>query len=440
MNDAVTPASPQPGVTPLVEHLFRHAWGRMVSRLVRHLGLARIDLAEEAVQHAMTRALATWPFNGVPDAPEAWLSTVARNRAIDLIRRDLRLDTIVDVDAVVEPALPREPTLDGEVTDDLLRLVFVCCHPAVPEPARLALTLKTVCGFANHEIARALLVAEATVAQRIVRAKRRLSVIGVRFEIPPPEALVERLASVRRVLYLLFNEGYAASAGPSLLRRDLAGEAIRLVEILLANPRTATPESHALAALMYLHAARFDARVYGEGRVAVMAEQDRSRWEPTAIDRGLRHLRASRGGGAPTRYHLEAGIAAAHATAPSLEETDWAYVLEMYDALQRIVPTPVVALNRAVALAEVEGPAAAMIEVERLQATSALSDYPLLHAVAAEFHGRLGRPDDAATALRRALALTRSEPERRHLERRLADLGPGTSPETSPETSPAHPA
>ncbi|HEX7241714.1 MAG TPA: sigma-70 family RNA polymerase sigma factor [Longimicrobiaceae bacterium] len=413
------------GVHGLVDGLFRREAGRMVSALCRVFGPHRLELAEDVVQEALLRALREWPFRGVPDNPRAWLARVARNRALDLLRRDATLARKAPLLAVAgeegEPA-PGEVFFGGEVEDDQLRMIFTCCHPEVPPEARVALTLKTVGGFGVPEIARAFLAREATVAQRLVRAKRRIREAGIAFEVPAGAELPERLDSVLEVLYLVFNEGYAPAGGEAALRADVCAEAVRLAELLASHPATALPRVHALAALLCLQGARLPARTDAHGDPVLLAEQDRARWDRRLLARGLAHLERAAEGDALSPYHLEAGIAACHATAPSFRATDWPYVLSLYDALLALKPSPVAALNRAVALAEVEGPEAGLRAVEEAAAHPALAGYPLLHAVHGDLRSRVGDADGAAEAYRRALEMPLlSEPDRRLLRRKLGE-------------------
>jgi RNA polymerase sigma-70 factor (ECF subfamily) len=309
----------------------------------------------------------------------------------------------------------------GEVADDQLRMVFTCCHPAVPREARVALTLKTAGGFGVPEIARAYLAREAAVAQRLVRAKRRIREAGARFEVPAGAELPERLDSVLEVLYLMFNEGYAAASGEAALRADVCVEAVRLAELVAAHPATGVPRAHALTALLLLQGARLPARTDAAGDPVLLAEQDRSRWDAGMLARGLAHLERAAEGDDLSPYHLEAGIAAVHATAPSYEATDWPYILGLYDALVAVKPSPVAALNRAVAVSMVHGPEAGLRAADEAAAHPSLAGYPLLHAVRGDLLARLGDPDAAAVCFRRALSLPLSAPDRRMVERRVRE-------------------
>lgn len=405
----------------LVEHLFRHQAGRLVARLTRVFGPAHLELAEDVVQEALMAALDTWPYRGVPDDPAAWLARVAKNRAFDALRRSATLaDREAELRAWTPDAEATGDTVAGELPSDDLLMVFTCCHPDIGAESRVALTLKTLGGFGVREIARAFLSSETTIAQRLVRAKRRLRASGAGFELPRPAELGERLGSVLEVLYLLFNEGYASTAGEALLREDVMDEALRLTDLLLAHAPTAVPEAHALAALMLFQSARNPARVDGSGGLLLLAEQDRGRWDAARIQAGFRRLAAARGGDALTRYHLEAGIAACHAQAPTFEATDWAQILAFYDLLVARHSTPITRLNRAVAVTFVRGPLCGLAELDALGEPPALARYFLLPATRGELLLRAGDRAGAAVAFADALARGCSAPERRFLERRLA--------------------
>jgi RNA polymerase sigma-70 factor (ECF subfamily) len=410
-----------PEVGALVEHLFRHSAGHMVSRLARWLGAARLDLAEEAVQDALLRALATWPFRGVPAEPRGWLFQVARNRAVDLLRREASLRGKLDgFDGRLEES-PPAPALG----DDELAMIFMCCHPSLPPAARVALTLKTVGGFSVEEIAAAFLAEGDAIAQRLVRAKRQIREQPIAIEIPAEDELGGRLDSVLDVLYLLFNEGYSAHGGPNLTRAELCGEAIRLAEILAGNPATDRPVVHALLALMLLQASRVPARVDEAGDVLLLAEQDRGVWDQELIGRGLRHLDRAASGRTITAYHVEAAIAAAHAVAVDDAATDWGYVVRLYDDLLAIKASPVVELNRAIALAMAEGPTAGIAAIERIEQDPALARYYLLPAALGRLWLEAGNPERAARYFEEALTRPCSAPERRFLERQLTKCRPG---------------
>lgn len=404
-----------------IDHLFRRSAGQMVATLARVFGLRHLDAVEDSVQDALVQALRRWPFGGVPDKPEAWLMRVARNRMIDRLRRGGAWE---EKARLLGPAAAEEPAthaawFTGELADDQLRMIFACCHPAVPRTGQLALTLKTVGGFSTAEIARAFLTREATVAQRLVRAKRRLKERGVELEVPAPAELPDRLDAVLEAIYLMFNEGYGAGAGSELVRTDLCHEAIRLLELLGEHPGTDTPRTHALAALACFQASRLDQRVDAAGEIVLLPEQDRSRWDGGLIAAGVEHLRRSAHGDDFSTYHLEAEIASCHALAPSWPETDWRRLLRAYDELLERAPSPVTALNRAVALAEVEGPEAALSALEPLSEMSGLEDYYPYWATRGEMLRRAGRDEEAKHAFRRAQGLEASAPVKRFLMRRV---------------------
>ena len=400
----------------------------MVATLTRSLGSRHLTIAEDAVQEALLTAMQQWPFRGVPDNPEAWLFQVARHRALDRLRHG-------KMAADKEPAIAREsaavelpsvaPLLREElpaVDDDQLGLLFLTCHPAVPAEARVALALKLAGGFSVGEIARAFLSQESTIAQRLVRAKRLLRDENVSFGMPEPHELGGRLDSVIDALYLMFNEGYAATAGDQLVRDDVALEAIRLARMLAAHPGTVCPRVWALLALMMLHAARFPARVDSEGTLFLLREQDRSTWDRAAIAEGLHALDLAAAGDTVTALHLEAGIAACHAAAPSWDATDWPQIVELYDELFALTASPVVAVNRAIAVSRIDGPLQGLAALDAIENASALERYPLLPVIQAELWREAGDLDRAAACYRAALGLARSSPEHRWLTSRLSLL------------------
>jgi RNA polymerase sigma-70 factor, ECF subfamily len=383
-------------------------------------------LAEEAVQEAFAVALERWPREGWPTNPRAWVVTTARHKAIDVLRRTGRLAAIRaelrhTLDSSVEPALPGA---DAAIPDERLRLIFTCCHPALALEAQVALALRTLCGLSTEEIARAFLVATPTMAQRLVRAKRKIAEAGIPYEVPPPDQLRERLEGVMAVVYLVFNEGYAASRGDALLRPDLAREAIRLGR-LLHERMPAEPEVAGLLALMLLHDARRDARTTPDGALVVLDEQDRTRWDRAQIEEGLGLAAAAFAAAPAGPYALQAAIAAEHARAPRPDATDWRAITRHYDSLLRVRPSPVVALNRAIAVAMAHGPAAGLALVAELARQGDLEDYHLRWATEGELLRRLGRFPEAARCYRRALERVGTGPERSHLERRLAEVEGG---------------
>ena len=377
-----------------------------------------MSLAEDVVQDALIKALQQWPFRGIPENPAAWLTLVARNRALDLLRRDASLsDKVAELERVL-PQTSAAATSQSEI-DDQLALILMCCHPALSDEWQIALTLKSVCGFSTAEIARAFLTEETTIAQRLVRAKRRLREKKISFELPEDGEFADRLVAVNRVIYLLFNEGYGATRGDDLVRPDLCEEAIRLGTLLITHERGRVPEVHALLALMMLQAARLPARTQTDGTIALLAHQDRTLWDQRLMASGFRHLGLSANGNKVTAYHLQAEIAAVHATAATGTQTDWARIVALYDQLQDLEPTPIVALNRAIALSRWQGPQAAIQTLEELSKVAALRNYHLLPAVLGELWKQAGDFKRAAKAYRNALGCRCTAPERRFLETQL---------------------
>jgi RNA polymerase sigma-70 factor, ECF subfamily len=408
-------------VQRLVDSLARDSTSRLVAALARRLGAGRIAIAEDAVQHALLQALSSWPFKGVPDRPAAWLAVVARNRALDLLRHEAR-NVALDDEAL--PVEPQQPPSDGhfdrELNDDELALLFAVCHPALSPEMRVTFALKTVCGLTVPQIASGLLSEPTAIAQRLVRARKQLETAGVAIDAPPPEALPERAESVRTALYLMFNEGYSASSGEALVQPELCVEAVRLARALAQHPVTAGPASDALAALLALTAARLATRVGPNGAAQLLEDQPRDRWDGGLITLGLSHLERSAHGTELTVWHLRAEIAALHATAPSAADTDWRRIAAIYDHLLDRDPSPVVRLARAIAVGRADGPAAG------LAALPAIEGNPYGEAARGVFLAELGRHDEARRHFSAALALARTEPERRLMQRRLSAGPPGT--------------
>jgi RNA polymerase sigma-70 factor (ECF subfamily) len=426
----------------LIEHLFRRQSGRMVAHLTRLLGPSGLDVAEEAVQEAMLRALQGWPHQGTPPNPEAWLFRVAHNVAIDRVRRKQmsfgKTEELIDELSRSAGRQPNDPGIPEQLRDDELSMIFMCCHPDISTEAQVALSLKTVGGFSVPEIARAFLLDDTTIAQRLVRAKRQIRKQGVTLERPEGPDMERRLDAVLSVIYFLFNEGYAALAGDDLIRFDLCREALRLGR-LVASSLLSSPKVHALVALLALQGARLPARVNDKGDLVLLDDQDRSRWDEAALALGFHHFDLSMTGNEISRYHIEAAIAATHARSARGKATDWPLILQLYDQLLAVDPSPVVALNRAVALGKVHGPAKALEAIEPLQQEPRLRDYYLLLALRGHLLLELGRAADAAMTFRSALECRCSEPERRFLRRKLADCNPGAPshrvvmPAASPE-------
>ncbi|MFG2474968.1 RNA polymerase sigma factor [Streptomyces fagopyri] len=404
-----------------VASAFREEWGQVVATLIRVTG--DWDLAEECAQDAFAQALDRWRRDGVPRRPGAWLTTTARHRALDVLRREaVGAEKLREVAVLARHDGPYDPEHeeDGGVADDRLRLVFTCCHPALPIEARVALTLRTLAGLTTSEIARAFLVPEATMAQRLVRAKRKIRNAGIPYRVPPAHLLPERTTGVLGVVYLLFNEGYAATSGADLVRTGLCAEAIRLARVLaLLMPDE--PEVLGLLALLLLHDSRRATRVDAAGELVTLEDQDRTAWDRAAIDEGAALLETALRRGRPGPYQIQAAIAACHTTAVTAEGTDWDDIAALYGELARLVPSAVVRLNRAVAVGMAEGPAAGLALVAELERTGELDGYHLLAATRADLLRRTGRTAEAAEAYTRALEQVENAAERRFLERRLAE-------------------
>jgi RNA polymerase sigma factor (sigma-70 family) len=421
------PAADKPvaeGVPQLAEHLFRHEAGKLVSVLTGIFGTDRLQMAEDVVQEALIRALQTWPYEGVPNNPAAWLMQTAKHLALDLIRREKTFRTKQpELIARAEQRLAGDgppPMFEDEIKHERLRLLFVCAHPALSKEAQTAIALKTLCGLSPAEIAQAFLTTEAAIAKRLTRARQVLQDKQIPFEIPSGAELSARLDSVLHFLYLLFSEGYKASSGDSLIRAELCGEAIELCSSLAEHPCANVPRTHALLALMLLDASRLPARMDQEGNILRLHEQDRSRWNRKLIGRGMEHLGKAATGKELSEYHLQAGIAACHCAAPDYVSTDWRAILAHYDKWLEITDSPLVALNRAVAVAKVEGAEAGIRAVQLLQS------YYLTHAILGEFDAQLHRFDSAILHLRRARELAALKSEQTFLEKRLREFEAGS--------------
>jgi RNA polymerase sigma factor (sigma-70 family) len=417
---------PGADISQLAEHLFRAESGKLVSVLTSIFGVERLQLAEDVVQEAMIRALKTWPYYGIPKNPAAWLTQTAKNLALDLIRReklfqDKQPAIIATFEQWPEESGQHAAQFETEIKDDRLRLMFTCCHPLIAHEDQTALALKTLCGFGTTEIAKAFLTTEAAVAKRLVRARQKVRELRIPFEIPAGEELSARLDGVLQTLYLLFNEGYKASSGESLIREELCHEAIRLGTLLAEHPAGNQPRTHALVALMCLNAARLRARVDTEGNLLRLKEQDRGSWDQRMIARGIFHLGQSAAGNQISEYHLQAGIAACHCVAKDYESTDWEQILSLYDQLVELDGSPVIALNRAVALAKVRGPREGIEAVESIRNRKALGAYYLLYAVLGEFEMQLKNFEAAVKYFRKALEFIEVKSEREFLSRRLRE-------------------
>jgi RNA polymerase sigma-70 factor, ECF subfamily len=401
----------------LVDSLARDSTSRLVAALARRLGAGRIAVAEDAVQHALMQALSLWPFKGVPERPEAWLATVARNRALDLLRTEARgVELAGELVPVVPVSAASEGRFDRELNDDELALLFAVCHPALSPELRVTFALKTVCGLTVPQIAASLLAEPTAVQQRLVRARRQLEAADVAIEAPPPDAVPARAESVRTALYLMFNEGYSASSGEALVQPEFCVEAVRLARALAAHPTTAGPASDALAAMLALTAARLPTRVGPDGVAQLLEDQPRDRWDHGLIALGLAHLERSARGEELTVWHLRAEIALLHSTAPSAAATDWPRIAALYAELVAIDPSPMAELGRAVAIGRAEGAEAG------LAALPDLADNPYAEAARGVFLAELGREKEARPHFARARRLARTEPERRLMDRRLAAL------------------
>ena len=417
----------------LVDHLFRHEAGRLVAGLTRSLGPGRLELAEDVVQEALLKAMQVWSFQPIPENPTAWLWKVARRGALDRLRSEgvLRQKVVpalsVEIDDEVYSPLPEERS-DAELQDDQLRLVFICCHPLLDQEDQIALTLKTACGFGVGEVARALLVSEAAVAKRLVRARQKLRQERPSFEVPAGDEKRLRLKGVLQVLYLLFNEGYNASGGEDLIRRDLCEEAIRLVKLLVASPSSEQVPCRGLLALMLFQVSRLEARLDHRGDILPLREQDRSRWDEALIREAMVHAAWAWQEGLYDEYAIQAAIAACHCMATGDDDTPWSTILTLYDRLLAVDPSPVVALNRVVALSRVEGPRAGLEGLAHIPEGHRLHAYYLYYVVQADLLQQVGEEPGATRAYEQALELTALPTERRFITRRLAELAGKSSP------------
>jgi RNA polymerase sigma factor (sigma-70 family) len=415
----------------LDDHLFRREAGRMVATLTRLFGVHNLALAEDVVQDAFCRALEVWQFRGVPDNPSAWLMATAKNRAIDMLRRERTARTFApELGRLLDSEWTLVPTVDElfsspVINDDVLRMMFSCCHPRLPEEAQVALVLHILCGFGVSEVAAAFFSTDAAIRKRISRAKKALAKSKRLFDLTDAE-FAGRLSAVHRALYLLFNEGYHGASPESAVRVELCREALRLSRLLIDHPLTAKPATYALTALFCLHAARLPARVDHEGNLSSLSEQDRSQWDGHLVAEGERLLDLSATGPALTEYHVEAAIAAVHAQAPRAEDTNWTQIVTLYDRLLSIRPSPVVALNRAIAVAQRDGPDRGLEEIRAIADLDRLADYPFYSAALGELELRGGKGERAGAHFQAAVALARNPMERRFFERRLQACKSGT--------------
>jgi predicted RNA polymerase sigma factor len=407
------------------EHLFRRESGRLTATVARIFGVHNLALAQDVVQEAFCRALEIWPFRGIPENPSAWLMLTAKNCALDVLRRERtardyapELSNILQSEWTLAPAM-EELFAPQEIKDDLLRMMFSCCQPRVPELAQVALILHILCGFSVDEVAGAFVSGHAAIEKRIIRGKKALAQSQRLFDVSTAEVFATRLPAVQRALYLLFNEGYHGASPKAAVRAELCGEAMRLTAVLLQHPFGATPSTYALAALMALNSARLPARLDAGGNLVALTDQDRSQWDRQRVAEGMKLLELSIPGTALSEYHIEAAIAAVHASAHRTEDTDWRTIVSLYDTLMTLTPSPVVALNRAIAIAQADGPERGLTEIEAIADRDRLSTYPFYLATLGELELRRGQPAVARTHFEAALEQTRSPMERRFIEQRI---------------------
>lgn len=409
----------------VADDLFRREGARLVASLAAHLGTHRLQLAEDVVQEALVRALQTWPYRGIPENPAAWLTQAAKNLALDALRREqIWQRKEAQITAEQERWLTRDESADQpDISDDTLRMLFVCFHPQLSIEAQLALAIRTVCGLSAAEIGAAFFTSEAAIAKRLVRARQLIRDLRLPFVVPDASELPQRLDGVLAALYLLFNEGYKASSGDRLIREELCHEAIRLTRLLAEHPTTSQPATKALLALMCLNAARLRARVNLAGEIVRLHHQDRSQWDARLIEEGILALGAASTGELISSYHLEAGIAACHCLAPDEASTDWTRILNLYDQLQLLKPTPIVAMNRSVALSRVRGSHEGLEALESIPNRHSLEAQHLYHAIRASFIAKLGQPAEARAAYQLAAGLAQCDAEREFLQTQAADAG-----------------
>lgn len=426
MNPNLSPADAQndPPVNSKIDNLFRREAGKVTAVLTRVFGVNNLELVEDVVQDTLLKALQQWPLGGVPENPEAWIYKAAKNKAVDILRREKLKDKYAsDLNYLYKSEWTLSKTIsevfsDNEIKDDQLRMIFTCCHPSIPVESQVALALKTLCGFGIKEIAKAFLLNEETIAKRITRAKTVLRKENIRFQIPAGDELKERLNIVLSTLYLLFNEGYNSMNEETLIREDLIAEAIRLTLLLCGHKLTETPAVHALLSLMLFHTARIPARTDSLGNIYLLEEQDRSLWNRSIINEAIRHMGKSAEGKEVSEYHLEAGIAYFYTTAESFEKTEWEKILRVYDIMYKTNNSPVVGLNRAIVYAQVHGPAAGIKEIKKLE-DKAMDKYYLYHSALGEMHSREGNYKQAEEHFKKAIELTTSNAEKKLINKKL---------------------
>jgi RNA polymerase sigma-70 factor (ECF subfamily) len=413
-------------VTRLVDHLFRHESGKLVSVLTRIFGADNLELAEDVVQDSLIDAINHWTYKGVPENPSAWLFTVAKNKALNIINKEkYKRKYSSDVAHFLESMWTAEPALnhifsEQQILDDQLRMMFTCCHPAISVDSQVALTLKTLCGFSISEIAKAFVTTDENINKRLVRARQKIREDKIPFEVPEGQLLESRLDAVLETIYLLFNEGYSASTGNEIIRFELCEEAIRLAQIIV-DQQILKEKSHvhAMLSLMYLNASRFKSRTDGKGNILTMAEQDRSLWDASLMQQGFYHLEKSTGHGTLSLYHILAAISAHHCAARDFESTNWTGILALYDNLIKIDASPVVSLNRAIVVAKVNGPKKGLAELQKLKETSALESYHLFHSTLAEFYIQINDFENASRSLEKAIELSPLQAEKELLKKKL---------------------
>ncbi|MEQ8627373.1 sigma-70 family RNA polymerase sigma factor [Ekhidna sp.] len=403
----------------LVDHFFRTEYGKAVSHLTSRFGSSHLELAEDSVQEALIKAMQTWPYSQIPDNPTGWILRVARNKMIDQLRRDQKTNNQEVPERVEE--MKEDLSLES-INDDMVRMMFACCHPTLSQEYQIILTLKILGGLSVREISSSLLKKEETVAKAYTRAKKKFKKEEIKLILPPAHEIEKRLEIVLKIIYLLFNEGYKSAEGESLIRKDLCEDAIRLNSVLLESEICNTPSANALMALMLFHSSRFDARVDQKGNAISLEDQDRSKWDQELIQRGLRFLDAASEEGAMNEYLIQAAISATHCRAANFEETDWKNILSLYDLQLQLTPSPIVELNRAVVLEKVHGPLLGLKEVERLEATQFFEEYYLFYAIKSEMLHKIGNTEEAKAALEIAVELTKNEREKEYLTHKLNTL------------------